>query len=191
MEVFIGTVQAFGFNFAPKGWMTCQGQILNINTNTALFALLGTTFGGNGSQTFGLPNLQGRTIIGQGNSTFGSYTPGQMGGNTQITLNQGQMPAHTHAAVVGSGSVSVAAPAYEDIGNSPTPGQNTVLAQPTSGNLYSTEQPSTTMAAGTGTISGMSVQIGMAGGSQPVNIESPYVALTYGIAITGIFPSRP
>ena len=185
----MGTVQAFGFDFAPKGWMTCQGQILNISTNTALFALLGVTFGGNGSQTFGLPNLQGRTIVGQGNSTFGSYSAGQMSGSTQITLLQSQMPMHTHSAVA-SGSISVGAPAYEDVGNVATPGPNTVLAQPTSGNLYSTEQPSTNMLAGTGTVTGLNVQIGTAGGSQPVSIESPYLVMNYSIAITGIFPSR-
>ena len=187
----MGTVQAFGFNFAPyPDWISCQGQLLSIAQYSALFALLGTTYGGDGSNTFCVPNLQGRTIVGQGTSNGRAYSMGEVAGTTHLTLLQSNMPAHTHTAVASGGSVSISAPAYEDVGNVATPGPNTVLAQPTSGNLYSTEPPSTNMLAGTGAATGLSVQVGIAGGSTPVDIESPYLALNYCIATAGYFPSR-
>ncbi len=188
VDAFLGTVQAFGFYFAPRGWMTCQGQLLAVNSNTALFALLGTTFGGNGSTTFGLPNLQGRTVVGAGNSTFGNYVPGQASGNAQITLTSSQMPMHTHAATGGSASVSVNIPAYDDAGDKSIPAPNLVLATGT--NLYSDQGGTTNLAPATGTVSNLNVAIGIAGGSQPVNIESPYLAMNYSICVQGLYPSR-
>src|SRR5262247_1539362 len=99
-EPFLGQIQPFGFNFAPTGWATCDGQILSIAQNTALFSLLGTTFGGNGQTTFGLPDLRGRVPIGQGQGPgLANYTLGQTGGQETVTLITSQMPQHTHSLV--------------------------------------------------------------------------------------------
>src|SRR5687767_9318635 len=99
MEPFLGQIQAFGFNFAPRGWAQCQGQLLAINTNTALFSLLGTTYGGNGQTTFALPDFRGRTMVGQGQGPgLSAYTIGQVGGTESVTLTSNNLPAHTHIA---------------------------------------------------------------------------------------------
>src|SRR4029453_7998397 len=99
-EPFLGQIQAFGFNFAPRGWATCDGQILPIAQNTALFSLLGTTYGGNGVNTFGLPDLRGRVAVHQGNGPgLSPYVIGEVTGTESVTLILTQMAAHNHAAV--------------------------------------------------------------------------------------------
>src|SRR4051812_32253713 len=99
-EPFIGEIKLLGFNFAPRGYMTCQGQILSIAQNTALFSLLGTTYGGNGQTTFGLPDLQGRFPLSQGQGPgLPPYNMGQVAGTTNVTLTINQMPIHNHVAV--------------------------------------------------------------------------------------------
>jgi microcystin-dependent protein len=162
-EPFLSEIRIMSFNFAPKGWAMCNGQLLPINQNQALFALLGTTYGGNGQTTFALPNLQGRVPIHWGNG----HTLGEAAGAAEHTLTMGELPQHTHALM-----------ASGDNGNTPTPA-NAVLA--TALNAYSSPhdvvalQPSSMTATG---------------GNQPHLNLQPSLALTFCIALQGIFPSR-
>jgi microcystin-dependent protein len=169
-EPFLGEIRMFGFQFAPTGWAMCNGQLLPISQNTALFSLLGTTYGGNGTSTFALPNLQSSVAIHQGQGVgLSPYVIGQNGGTENVTLTQGQMPLHGHT-VNASGS----------------PGANTrpaggVLARATTDVYAAAPDGSTTMNPGT---------IGNAGGSQPHTNIQPYLVISFCIALQGIFPSR-
>lgn len=180
MEVFVGSIVAFGFNFAPYGWAQCNGQLISISENTALFALLGTYYGGDGQTTFGLPNLQGRAPIGQGNLLGTSFTMGETAGNTQITLTTGNMPMHNHI-----GTNPVAIPVYNAAGNSTDP-TDARLASAGTTSLYSTATPDAAMRPYTVN----NISVSMTGGSQPFQIQDPYLAINYSIALYGIFPSR-
>jgi microcystin-dependent protein len=162
---------AFGFNFAPKGWAMCNGQILSIAQNTALFSLLGTTYGGNGQTTFALPNLQSRVNIhfGQGPG-LSAYALGQVAGSESVTLSVNNLAAHTHAF------------APPCVGDDATLGLPTGKSPATSGtNVYANPTGNATMAPG---------NTGLAGGSQPFAILPPYLAINWCIALQGIFPSR-
>jgi microcystin-dependent protein len=156
----------FGFNFAPRGNAFCNGQIMSISQNTALFSLLGTTYGGNGTTTFALPDLRSRVPLhfGQGPG-LSSYSQGQLAGEENHTLITTEMPVHTHTARASSGDATDASP----VGN--------VLA---AGGTY-TAAANQNMAAGA---------ITSVGGSQPHNNLQPYLALNFCIALNGIFPSR-
>jgi microcystin-dependent protein len=168
-DPFIGEIRTFGFNFAPRGWAMCNGQLLPINQNQALFALLGTTYGGNGQTTFALPDLQGRVGIhvGQGPG-LSPYVLGQEAGTETVTLTQNQMPQHSHVVQAN------AAPATGS-----RPG-GAVLAR-TSDQIYASAGDGTTM---------NQAMIGNAGGSQPFGVLQPYLTLNFCIALQGIFPSR-
>jgi len=164
-EPFIGEIRAFGFNFAPRGWATCSGQLLSIAQNTALFSLLGTTYGGNGQTTFALPDLRGRVAINQGQGPgLANKTIGEQAGQESHTLTANEMPAHAHAQPASNADQSTNRP-----GN----------AVPTKGGVYA--------AAGDGTLLDPTTQ---AGGNQPHSIMQPYLVLNYCIALQGIFPSR-
>lgn len=169
-EPFIAIILMFGGNFNPRGWAFCQGQLLSIAQNTALFSLLGTTFGGNGQTTFALPDLRGRVPIGFGQGPgLPPYALGQLGGTETTTLTQAQMPAHNHG-IAGS---SLA-------GNASLP---TGAVPANSGALdkeYSTVLTSSVAMNPTG----------IAGGSQPFAIRDPYLCLNFIIALEGIYPSR-
>lgn len=180
-EPFIGEVKLFGFNFAPKGYATCQGQILSIAQNTALFSLLGTTYGGNGQTTFALPDLQGRTAIGQGTGAgLPSYSMGQLSGTTSTTLLSVNMPQHVHTLNAARVQVKVAStPASEQDPN------GMYLAQTTTA-IY-TDTPSANAFMGGTVVSGTT---DISGGSQPFSILNPYLCMNYSIALQGIFPSR-
>ena len=191
-DPFIGQVTAFGFYFQPRGWQLCQGQILSIASNTVLFSLLGTTYGGNGQTTFGLPDLRGRTIVGQGQGPgLQSYVMGQMSGTETVTILSTQMPMHTHTLPAGGGGTKASIQA----GTESVPGTNgaVTLAVPSDSdtraavNLYNNDAAPTVTLTGSGSAGG---QTGIAGGSQPVGIMQPYLTLNYSIAIYGIFPSR-
>jgi len=182
MEAFMGTILGFGFNFAPRGWQLCYGQTLAISQQSALFSLLGTTYGGNGQSTFQLPNLQGRTPVGQGNGGGGvsPYALGQVGGTETTVLNIGNIPAHNH-------SINVNTAAAAEI----TPGPTMYLGQtngsdPTSGdsvtvNIYTPTAPNAQLAPTT---------MGMTGNNQPFSNLQPYLAINYAICLEGIWPSR-
>lgn len=160
---FLSEIRLVSFVFAPKGWALCNGQLLPINQNQALFALLGTTFGGDGRVTFALPDLQGRVPVGVSDR----YTLGQVGGEYAHTLTPAEMPAHTHAAAVAATATAA------------TPTSATVLAQPGKA-AYS---PTRTGAMATGSVSTV-------GGNQPHENTAPYLVLNYVIALQGVFPSQ-
>jgi len=171
-EPFIGQIQMHGFNFAPRGWAFCDGQLLPISSYTALYSLLGTTFGGDGRTTFGLPDLRGRSAKHVG--TGPGLTPvtwGQRGGAETVTLTTSNMAAHSHA-LKGNNSA----------GNSATPGGNT-LASKSRTNIYSSANaPDVNMHSGSIANS--------TGGGTPVQIRNPYLGIYHSIALVGIFPSR-
>jgi len=171
-EPFLGQIQIFGFNFNPRGWAFCNGQILSIAQNTALFALLGTTYGGNGQTTFALPNLQSRVPIhfGQGPG-LSPYDLGQQAGSENVTLTTSQMPSHNH-------TTSVAVNSSEGGGNSPA------------GAFLGKADPGPYAPTSDNSIMGAQPPTGLAGGSQPFPILQPYLALNFCIALEGIFPSR-
>jgi microcystin-dependent protein len=180
MDVFLGSIMTVGFNFAPRGFAFCNGQLLSIAQNSALFALLGTMYGGDGRVTFGLPDLRGRVPIGMGQGPgLSNYNQGQVGGVEMTTLTNGQMPAHTHTLQLSAAvQVSTANPSSDEAANG-------FLAN-TSSNFYAT--------AGTpgNNLGGVSISgtAGPAGGNQPVSIMQPYLVINYVIALQGIFPSR-
>lgn len=168
-DPYIGELKLLPYNFAPKGWAFCQGQILSIAQNTALFSLLGTTYGGNGQTTFQLPDLRGRVPISTGQGPgLSPYDLGQVGGSETTTLTSGNLPVHTHQVRATS----------EDA-NSAQPGNN--LPAAVGAGAYGGPDPDTTMSAS---------MIGPAGGNQPFNNVQPYLALNWCIALVGIYPSR-
>ena len=175
-EPFFGEIRIFPMQYAPKGWAQCNGQTLLINQNQALFSLLGTTYGGNGQTTFALPDLRGCTPIHFGNS----FTQGQKGGSTSVTLNQSQMPAHTHLPY-----------AKNAIGNANQASASVVLAQ-----AVAAQQNGSTVAVnmyGSGAAFDKTLNpgaISSVGGSQPHNNMMPYLVLNFCIALQGIFPTR-
>lgn len=183
-EPFIGEVKIFGFNFAPKMYAQCNGQILSIANNTALFSLLGTTYGGNGQTTFALPNLQGRFPIGQGNgSGLPSHTIGEMSGNTSTTLLSSNLPSHIHS--LSNVRVKVAVNGSNGGENAPDSsfaGSNTSQAA-----YASASTPGTALAPGAINVGGTT---DISGNNSPLNIQNPYLVMNYCIATYGIFPSR-
>jgi microcystin-dependent protein len=181
-EPFIGEIKLFGFNFAPRGYATCSGQLLGISQYTALFSLLGTNFGGNGQTTFGLPNLNGRVAIGMGQSQGTSdYVIGQAAGAESCTLTINQMPAHNHPAT----GISVNQPVGAS--NDDAGAANNYIANSTSamGDFFGTTASTDVLA--NAKVSGATAIIG---GSQPFSILQPYLTINYSIALEGIFPSR-
>lgn len=175
-EAFLGEIRMFGGNFAPKGWATCDGQLLSISQNTALFAILGTTYGGNGQTTFALPDLRGRRPVHQGQGPgLSSYTLGEMAGVESATLTISNMPAHNHLVNCANATAT-----------QPNPGGN-VCAQEfdstgTAGNGYLTpDKINAQMAPNTITTSGSNV---------PFPILDPFLCVNFIICLEGIFPSR-
>ena len=178
MEGTMAVVTTWAADFAPKNWAYCNGQILPIAQNTALFSLLGTTYGGNGQTTFGLPNLQSRTVLGVGSGGgLSSYVLGQIGGTETVTLNINNIPPHTH-----TGAMSVALNANGTDGTQEGPGGN-FPGNYASG--YSAGTPDAVTAVPT-----YNATIGVAGSSQPYSVLSPYLVVNYIICMYGIYPSR-
>jgi microcystin-dependent protein len=166
-----------GFNFAPTGWALCNGQTMSISQNSALFALLGTTYGGNGVSTFNLPDLQGRVPIHQGSGAgLSTYVIGQNGGTENVTLLTTQVPAHNHTIGVNNQAATSADPT----GNLPSEISNGARP-PVFTPLYSS-------AGATGTFANNAVSI--VGGNQPHPNLQPYLTVNFIIALVGIFPSR-
>lgn len=196
-EPFIGEIMMFAGNFVPRGWALCNGQLLSISQNSALFAILGTTYGGDGETTFALPNLQGRVPVHAGRSPGTSqYNLGETNGTENVTLTINELPAHNHTvALSGTGDVSVAQGACTAAGNTPTPGPNTVPAKVPGGvsgiSAYSTTAPDTTLLpVRTTTAVNVSGNTGAVGKNLPVPIVQPYVVVNFIIALQGVFPSR-
>ena len=171
-DPFVAEIRIFGFNFAPKGWAQCNGQLLPLSQNTALFSLVGTYYGGDGKSNFGLPNLQGSAALhpGQGPG-LSLYDLGQTGGTETLTLLESEMPAHSHA-----GRAIAPATANQDDAS-----PNVMLAQVTGANIYTTSnnlQPLAPQA------------LTPIGGSLPHNNLQPYLVLNFCIALQGVFPPR-
>ena len=204
MEPFLAMILAWGGSFAPRGWATCSGQLLPISQNTALFSLLGTTFGGDGRTSFGLPDLRGRTPIGEGNGPgLQSYRWGQRGGRETVVLSAAEMPAHIHgAAFTGTGFVaSVKIPAINNVESTTNVPSNSVNFAVGKVGVGFGAQDANTFAAGTvntqigsnigitGTASG-TVAVSSTGGSQSHENRMPFLVLYHIIALQGVFPSR-
>lgn len=170
-EPFLGQLLLVPYNFAPRGWAFCNGQILPIAQNTALFSLLGTTYGGNGQTTFALPDLRGRCALSAGQGPgLSSYDLGQVSGQETVTLTVNTMPAHNHAPLTiqaSAGTKLNAVPANNNLGGAM---------------IYTNAALDSTLTPGGST--------GNTGGSQPHNNMQPYLVLNYCIALEGIFPSR-
>jgi microcystin-dependent protein len=163
-QPFVGEIRMFAGNFAPAGWMFCEGQLLPISENETLFNLIGTTYGGDGQSTFALPDLRGRLPVHQGNG----HTLAETSGAELITLTVSQLPAHNHAFVV-----------TDNIGGGSAPG-NTVLAQSSTVKVYSAVAPSVTFGPSS---------IISTGGSQPHTNFQPYLCVSFIISLFGVFPS--
>ncbi|MBX3481855.1 MAG: phage tail protein [Caulobacter sp.] len=179
MEVYIGTIQPFAFNFAPRGWMLCAGQLLPISQYSALFSLIGTTYGGNGTSTFGLPDLRGRAVVGQGRGPgLSEYVMGEMTGTQTVTLLTTNMPQHNHLINASSTAGTSPNPAnnYLAMSNGSDPGSG----NPVDVNVYA-PAANTTMNP---------MAVGLAGGNQPFSILQPLLTVNFCIAVEGIFPSR-
>jgi microcystin-dependent protein len=180
MDPLLAMIFAFGSNFAPQGYLFCSGQLLSIASNTAVFSLLGTTYGGNGTTNFALPDLRGRAPIGQGQGPgLSNYVLGQSAGIESVSLLVNNLPAHTHSFNLNSAA-----------GTTGIPGTTTYLSKgPTTGSgpnattldTYTTTAPNTTLAANA---------VGLTGSSIPISILQPYLAISYIIAMNGIFPTR-
>jgi microcystin-dependent protein len=170
-DPFVAEIRIFPFNFAPKGWAWCDGQLLPLSQNTALFSLLGTTYGGNGKSNFALPDLQGRAPMhpGQGPG-LSLHDLGETGGSETVSLLESEIPAHSHAlrASLDSGDVAI-------------PGPTRSLASSSQGVIYNTTSPATLMAP---------EALAPAGGDQPHNNLMPYLTYYFNIALQGVFPPR-
>ncbi len=162
-EPFLAEIKIVSFNFPPRGWAFCDGQLMAISQNQALFSLLGTTFGGDGRTTFGLPNLQGRIPFHSGNG----FVLGQAGGEEAHTLSLSEMPAHTHPVSASGSSATL------------TVGSNAYMAA-SSANPYGVSPGATMNPA----------SVSVSGGSQPHPNMPPYLTMNFIIALQGIFPSR-
>ena len=172
----IGDIMAVGENFCPRGWASAEGQLISIANNTALFSLIGTTFGGDGRSTMGLPDLRGRVAMGQGRGPgLTTRNMGQQFGAEARVLSVAQLPSHSHDVYANNLD-----------GDKPGPGGKLLAAAPPSGTgsetIYSDQPPTVQMSA---------QMIANAGSSQPFNIQDPYLVMRYCIATQGTYPSRP
>lgn len=166
-QPYVGEIRMFAGNFAPAGWMFCEGQLLPISENETLFQLIGTTYGGDGESTFALPDLRGRIPLHQGNG----FILAETGGAEEITLTVNQIPAHTHPALATSNAASVTAPS-----------PNSVLGRASLATIspYGSDAPQTNLHPSS---------IGSVGGSQPHTNFQPYLCVDFIISLFGIFPS--
>jgi microcystin-dependent protein len=179
-DPFVAEIRIFPFNFPPKGWAFCNGQLMPISQNTALFALLGTMYGGDGKSTFALPNMQGSTPMHPNNSLQNALSPrsiGEMGGSQSVTLLQSEIPAHTHQPQATTANANTDAPGGAVLARGNFAFQGTTGQIP----LYSNDAPNTPMSLQT---------MAPTGGSLPHNNMQPYLTLNFCIAMQGVFPPR-
>lgn len=192
-ENYIGEILTVAFNFAPLGTQPCFGQVISIQQNSALFTLIGTTYGGDGQITFGLPNLQSRVPLGYGSTPgLSPYVLGQSGGAESVTLLATQMPAHAHGFTP-AGTLS----AIQTKATDQAPGGGSLFARSVDGVTGSTSLPQIYVPAGTTgtsvTLGGLNLAAGtttVAGGSTPHGNLQPYLAINYCIVLEGVFPTR-
>lgn len=169
-EPFIGEIRMFGGNFAPAGWAFCDGQLMAISENDALFTLIGTTYGGDGQETFGIPNLQSRVPIHAGTAASGTtYTLGEMAGTETVTLTVQQLPIHSHAMLGSTNTASIQTPAANVVGKS------------TQIDLFINAQPGDALNASA---------ITPVGGSQPHDNVQPFLCINFILSLFGVFPSQ-
>lgn len=170
-DPFVAEIRIFPFNFAPRGWAWCDGQLLPLSQNTALFSLLGTTYGGNGKSNFALPDLQGCAPMhpGQGPG-LSLHDLGETGGSDTVTLLESEIPSHNHTAQF-----------YNEVGEDRIPGPTEALARSTGGLLYAAPAGLTPMSPNA---------LAPAGGDQPHNNLMPYLTFYFNIALQGVFPPR-
>ena len=173
IDPYLGSIYLFAGNFAPRGYLLCQGQLLSIAQNTALFSLLGTTYGGDGQTTFGLPDLRGRAAVGQGTGSQGApaYQLGEVTGSSSVTLLSTNLPQHTHP-------VMAALSANSSTAASSVPGSDTRTPAP----MYnSTSESGITMSP---------QMLKPAGGNQPLSTQNPVLAINFIIVTEGVYPAR-
>jgi len=182
MEPFLGQIMMVGFNFAPRGWAKCEGQLLSIAQNQALFSLLGTTYGGDGRTTFALPDLRGRFPMHEGTGPgLPNHPLGQKAGSPTAPIAVANLPAHNHATQV-TNNLRIAA---ANAANSATPNDTFLAGSET----YSTGPANTQLNAGA--IAGdLTVATQNTGGNQPLNVQNPFLAVNFIIALVGLYPSR-
>lgn len=179
MDPFLGQVIMFAGNFAPRGWALCEGQLLPISSNTALFSILGTMYGGDGRTTFALPDLRGRSPISPGNGPgLRAIKQGERGGAESVTLNVNNLPAHTHNAVMSTGP-------------------DTNLSDESTGNRLAHEArrggdalPIYTYDAGVNNMAQDAISVSSTGSNESFGVRNPYLGINYIIALQGVFPSR-
>jgi len=194
MEVFMGTVQSFAFNFAPNGWALCNGQTLGISQYQALFSLLGTYYGGNGTTNFMLPNLQGRLPMAQGNGL--GLTPrviGEFSGTENVTATITNLPNHTHAlsGLTAATTLQLASPASNPVTN-PTATNSYIGAPgggPGSASIFSDAQGAAAVPL-KGVATTVTGEISSVGNGLPMETMNPFLVLNFSIALNGLFPSR-
>lgn len=196
MEGTIGQIQSFGFNFAPRSWATCSGQLMPISNNTALFSLIGTVYGGDGRTTFALPDLRGRSALGFGDGPGVSPVPiGQRSGRESVTLNILNLPSHNHSAsFTPAGATPSTLNAIQTDATTQDPAGNMLADPPGAVKTYAPkgnhEPVAMDPASITGGSAGGSVTVNNTGGNQSFEIRNPYLGINYSIALFGIFPSR-
>ncbi len=174
-DTYMGTICTFGNNFCPRGTLEANGQIISIASNSALFSLLGTNYGGNGTTTFALPDLRGRSVVGDGAGPgLSTMVLGERAGTENVTITTSQMPAHTHGATLRGSSANPSA-------SSPQ------------GNLIAKQPDTSTFAEGGADVNmgSSAISVSPSGGNQPIGIRNPYLAMKVCIVSEGIYPSRP
>jgi microcystin-dependent protein len=167
-QPYVGEVRLVGFSFAPVGWSICNGSLVSISENPTLFQLIGTTYGGDGQNTYALPNLQGRIPLHQGSNGISTYVPGQITGVESVTVTLNQYPTHTHALQASSNTAGSNIPTGNTVGKGLS--------------AYTTQAPNLAMNTAMVGFSG--------GGNQPHENRQPYLALNWIIALFGVFPSQ-
>jgi microcystin-dependent protein len=195
-DPFIGEIRMFAGNYAPQYWAFCDGQIISIASNQALYSIIGTTYGGDGIATFGLPDLRGRVPVHVGTGPgLSSKTLGERGGSEYTILTNDQLPSHNHLVnLSATGEVNVKMSASSAKGNTTTPGPTTVPAQVLSGllpiNAYSTSPDTTLLPINTTTTVNVSGNTAMTGAGRTVSIEQPFLAINFIIALQGAYPPK-
>jgi microcystin-dependent protein len=185
-DPFIGEIRMFAGTYAPRGWALCQGQLLAISSNSALFSILGTVYGGDGVTTFGLPNLQGRSAVGTGTGGgLSSVALGQVAGAENVSLVTNQLPIHTPSVTVNVAIPAVATSTTAVGAPAATLNLGPVAAAGRAGTLYASDTPDVTLKPFAADVS-----VGPVGGNLPVPIRNPYLGMNFIIALEGIYPSR-